>query len=282
MGVRSDPSAMRWLIGHELRRVRLAARRTQAEAGRVLGCTPVKINHLESGRNKQPPDDVVALMRFYGADAADLDRLASLAGRADQGTWWAPFGDVLPNWFKTFVGLEGLARAAFVYVTMTLPGQMQIKDYATAIMEDNLRASRAEVGQVVRARLARQRLTDEAHPLDYHTVVEEGVLHRVVGGPTVMKAQLERLLQLVELDNVTLQIMPTAVAVHDGLDGPFQLLDFAEAQSIGYLEHRSGAVYVQDQDEVEVYNLAAERLAARALSDADSADLIRARIAAMT
>ena len=87
----------RWLIGHELRRTRLYARRTQADAAKTLDCTPVKINHLEIGPNQQQPDEVTALMRLYGADVADVDRLASLAVRADQGTWWAPFSDVLPK-----------------------------------------------------------------------------------------------------------------------------------------------------------------------------------------
>lgn len=282
MAVRNDPSALRWLIGHELRRARLHAQRTQVEAAKTLGCTPAKINYLEIGRNQQHPDEVTALMRLYGSDVADVDRLASLAGRADQGTWWAAFGDALPNWFKTFVGLEGLAQAAFAYSALTLPGQLQTKEYATALLEDNLRVSRAEAGQVVRARLARQRLVNDGSPLRYHTVIEEAVLDRMVGGPEVMRAQLAHLLELGERDNVTLQVMSTAVAVHDGLAGPFMLLDFAEARSIGYLEYPHGAVYIQDQDQVEVYDLVAERLCARALSDADSADLIRARIAAMT
>lgn len=282
MTVRNDPSALRWLIGHELRRTRLYARRTQADAAKTLDCTPAKINHLEIGPNQQQPDEVTALMRLYGADVADVDRLASLAARADQGTWWAPFSDVLPNWFKTFVGLEGLARAMFTYDVMVLEGQLQTKAYATALLEDNLRVSRAEAGQVVRARMARQRVTDEINPLQYHTVIEEGVLHRTVGGPDVMRAQLAHLLKLAERDNVTLQVIPTAVAVHDGLAGSFLLLDFAEARSIGYIEYPHGAVYIQEQDQVEVYNLVAERLSAQALSDADSADVIRARIVALS
>lgn len=282
MPVRHDPSALRWLIGHELRRTRVHAHRTQAEAAKILGCTPAKINYLEIGRNQQQPEEVTALLRFYGADIADVDRLASLAGRADQGTWWAPFSDVLPNWFKTFVGLEGLARGSFVYESLVLDGQLQTREYAAALLEDNVRVSRAEAGQVVRARMARQRLTDDTRPLEYHAVIEECVLDRIVGGPAVMGAQLLRLLELGERDNVTLQVMPTSVAVHDGLAGPFQLLDFGEAQSIGYIEYRDGAVYVQDQDAVEVYDLIAERLSARALSDADSADVIRARIAALS
>lgn len=282
MAVRNDPSALRWLIGHELRRTRLHSQRTQADAAKALGCTPAKINYLEGGRNQQHPDEVRTLLRLYGAEDADIDRLASLAGRADQGTWWAPFGDALPNWFKTFVGLEGLARGAFVYSATILSGQLQTVGYANALLEDNLRVSRAEAASVVRARMARQRLLDDGHPLQYHTVIEEAVLDRLVGGVSAMRSQLAHLLELGERDNVTLQVMPSTVAVHDGLGGEFLLLDFAEARSIAYVEYRNGAIYVQDQKEVEVYNLVAERLSERAMSDVESAGLIRDRIAAMT
>jgi len=283
MTVRHDPSALRWLIGRELRRARLHARRTQADAAKALNCTPARINYLESGRNQQQPDQVGTLLRLYDVPAEDANRLVTLAGRADDGSWFGPFSDALPNWFKTFVGLEGLARATFLYNTVALPGQLQTRDYAAALLTDNLRVSPAEVGPVVRARLSRQRLLDDNDtPLQCHAVIEEAILDRMVGGPMVMRGQLEHLLALVERDNVTLQVLPTSVAVHDGLDGPFVLLDFAEARSIAYIEYRDGAVYVQDQDMVEAYNLVAERLAELALSDADSAEAIRKRMAAMT
>lgn len=282
MTIRNDPSALRWLIGHELRSARVQARRTQADAARELGCSGVKINYMETGRNQQHPDEIAKLLRLYGSDEDVARRLAALAARADQGTWWASFSDALPGWFKTFVGLEGLARGAFCYSTMAVEGQLQTREYATALLVDSVRVSRAEAGQVVRARMARQRLADEVAPLQYHSVIEEAVLHRPVGGAAVLRAQLRHLLDLMERDNVTLQVLPTAVAVHDGLDGPFTLLDFAEARSIGYIEYRNGGVYVQDLAEVEVYNLVAERLSERALSDAESAELVRARMAALT
>ncbi len=282
MAIRNDPSALRWLIGHELRAARLEARKTQAEAARELGCTGVKINYMEVGRTQQQSAEIDVLLRFYGAGADVTRRLASLAGQADQGTWWASHADAVPDWFGTFVGLEGLARGKFTYSTMLLEGQLQTREYAAALLVNSARVSPAEAAGVVRARMARQRLTEDTAPLVYHAVLEEQALLRTVGGRKVMIPQLEHLLELAERDNVTLQVMPTAVAVHDGLEGPFSILDFAEARSIGYVEYRDGAIYVQEPNQVEVYNLVAERLSERALTDADSAALIRARIEALT
>jgi DNA-binding XRE family transcriptional regulator len=274
---RGDPSALRFLIGHDLRASRERAGMTQSVAGKVIGCSHSKIVYLETGKTRQRPDEVTALLRAYGADVAHVDRMASLAGRADQGTWWASFNDVLPNWFKTFVGLEGLATAEFVYKALVLPGQSQTEDYATALLVDNLRVPPMEVQQVVRGRKARQRVADD-EPLRFRTVVEEYALDRIVGGPTVMRAQLRHLLTLMERDNVELHVMPVSTTVHDGLDGEFLFLDFVEAQSIGYIEYPNGAVYVQDQDQVELYALTANRLCTTALSEADSEVLIADRL----
>ncbi|WP_130348021.1 helix-turn-helix domain-containing protein [Herbihabitans rhizosphaerae] len=280
MAQRSDPSALRWLIGTELRQARLRSGRKQAEAGKTIGCTQAKINYLEIGRNQQQPEEVTKLLRFYGCDAAHSDRIASLAGRADQGTWWAAFSDVVPDWLKTFVGLEGLCATEFMYEPLLIPGLLQTQEYAEALLVDHLRVATVDVDRVVNLRMTRQaRLTDEDTPLRFSTVIEETTLHRLVGGPQVMILQLKHLLELSELDNVIMQIMPQSVAVHDGLEGEFTLLDFTEAQSIGYVEFPDGAIYVQDQDQVAAYTKSEERMRAVALSPVDSAELIRKRLA---
>lgn len=97
-----------------------------------------------------------------------------------------------------------------------------------------------------------------------------------------MRAQLEHLLAMMERDNVEVHVMPLSVAVHDGLDGDFLLLDFDQAQSIGYVEYPAGAIYVQDQDQVAVYRLSADRLCAAALSASESVAAITSRIKALT
>ena len=279
---RSDPSALRFLIGHDLRAARERAGLKQVEAAKVLSCSQAKINYLETGKTQQQPDDVAALLRAYGADVEHVDRMASLAARADQDTWWAPFGDVLTNWFKTFIGLEGLAIAEFTYEPLLLPGQVQTPDYAAALLVNNLRVPPMNAPQVVRARMARQRLADDTNPLRLRAVIEEYVLDRIIGGPQVMRAQLEHLLTLMQRGNVELHVMPVTVAVHDGLDGDFILLDFDEAQSIGYIEYPTGASYLQDQDQISAYALAADRLCAAALSVSESAGTIAARIESLT
>lgn len=146
---------------------------TQSEAGVALGCSQAKINYLEVGKTQQKPDQVTTLLRRYGADVEHVDRMASLAARADQSTWWAPFDDVLPNWFKIFVGLEGLAFAEFTYESLLLPGQLQTPEYAAALLVGNLRVPPMDAPQVVRARMARRRITADSAPLRLRAVIEE-------------------------------------------------------------------------------------------------------------
>ena len=278
MADRTDPSALRWLIGHELRAAREQSGTTQTAAARVLGCTHAKINYLEQGKNQQRPDEVTALLHAYGASPTDVERLASLASQADRGTWWAPFADVVPDWLRTFVGLEGLASACFVYEPLLLHGLLQTRAYARALLADPLRVPVVDVERVVELRLARaQRLHDPESPLHYEAVIEETILHRMVGGPAVMAEQLDHLLALSALPTVGIRVMPLAVPVHDGLDGEFTLLDFDTARSIGYVEFQDGAVYVQDPDRIGGYRTAAVRLRAAALSEDASLEVIRSR-----
>lgn len=280
---RSDPSALRWLIGNELRHARGRAGLTQADAAKALGCSQPKITHLESGRNQQQPEEVATLLRHFGCDAAHVDRMATLAGRADHATWWAPFTDVVPDWLKTFMGLEGLAKREFSYEPLLLHGLLQTRQYAAALLVNNLRVATVDVERVVRLRMERQaRLTDEDNPLHFTAMIEEFVLDRLVGGPEVMRGQLEHLLELSERDNISLHVMPLTVAVHDGLDGEFALLDFDDALSIGYVEFPDGAVYVQDQDQVSAYAMSAQRMCAAALSPAESIKAIKTRLARLT
>jgi len=263
---RGDPSALRWLIGTELLNARKKAKVSQKEAGKAAGCSHVTVSYIEAGTTVQEPVRITKLMKRYGSDQADIDRLARLAGSyADKGAWWADFADVVPNWLETFVGLEGLAKSEFVYEPLALPGPVQVEQYAEALLVDHLRVAAADVPQVVALRMARQERLAGDDPLEFVTVIEEAALDRMVGGPEVMRLQLEHLLELEERPNIELLIMPSNVAVHDGLDGEFMLLDFREAQSIAYIEFQDGAVYVQDQNRVKKYDFTRKRLCSRAM-----------------
>lgn len=113
------------------------------------------------------------------------------------------------------------------------------------------------------------------------SVIEEAVLDRVVGTAETMREQLEHLSRLMKYDHIDIRILPTRKYAHAGNVTEFTLLQFAEAQTVGYIEYPTGALYLQDYDGVAVYEMLAEQLLAAALSKSESAELIRSRAAGL-
>ncbi|MGW4114840.1 helix-turn-helix domain-containing protein [Actinosynnema sp. NPDC004786] len=272
----TTPSALRWLIGVELRHHREAARRPMTAAAALLNCAESKISHMESGRYRQSPEDIARLMRFYEADQHAADRLVALAAQDDESTWWAPFADVVPDWLSTFVGLERLADEEFTYEPLVLPGLLQTEEYAAAITAASRRVRPDHAARLVEFRLARQgRLdADAARPLVLTAVVEETALRRPIGSPAVRRAQLEHLLALADQPNIRLHVVPQTVAVHAALAGRFTLLMFSGVRPIGFVELSDGGVYRQKPAEVSAYTMTAESLVSDALDRRATRSLI--------
>jgi len=283
MSGRDDPSAVRWLVGVELARFRQRSGKKINQAATAIDCTPGKIGHMEAGRNHQQPGEVRDLLRFYGADQADIDRLSSLAGSAGEQTWWAPWTEVVPDWLKTFVGLEGLAERSMIYAPLVVPAVLQTEGYALGVTTGHMRVRPDHDERTVALRLERQRrLFVEEKPLQLSVMIEEVVLDRPVGGREVLRAQLEHLLKMIERDTVDLRVLPTAIGAHDALVSPFTVFEFQAAQSIAYVELLNGAVYVQDQDQVRGYTRTIDRLREAALSRERTVEAIRSRLASLT
>jgi transcriptional regulator with XRE-family HTH domain len=272
---RPDPPALRWLIGAELRKYRNKAEQTLADAARHLGVTSGMVGHYENGRYTPRPDQLAMLLRFYGVQRWDVDRLSSLVGRSEQRSWLARWSEVIPDWLRTYLGLEGLTSHMVWYAPLVLPALLQTQAYSIGVTEGSLRVRPDQAERIVRLRMERQqRLVADTDPLRLVALIEESILDRPIGGPNVMYEQLDHLLELSERDNIEILVLPTAIGRHGGLAGQFRVLHFERAQSIGYVEYLDGAVYVQDQEQVAMYTHTAESLRSVALSKAESAHFI--------
>lgn len=270
-----DPVAVRWLVGVALTNFRESAGRTITAAAKHLGCSPGKVGHLESGRNHQQPAEVRSLLEFYGADEDDIERLESLAGQAAQQTWLAEWTDVVPDWLRTFVGLEGLASRSLEYAPLVVPALLQTEGYASGVTAGNIRVRPDHSERMVRLRMRRQgRLTSGQRPLAVTALLEEAVLRRPVGGAEVLRGQLRHLLELGEREHIEIRILPISVGSHDGLVGPFTVLEFPTAQPIGYVELVNGAVLIQDQEQVRGYTRAVSAMSVASLSRQQSHELM--------
>ncbi len=277
--INGHASPLRWLIGTELARYRNEARLTMAEVSARTGISKPKLGHLETGRQQQDPDDIAVLLAAYGAQQRDIDRLTSLTGRADEATWWAPWAQVLPDWLKTFVGLEGIAEREFTFEPTIIPGLLQTQEYAAAVTASSPRVRVDHGERFVGFRMARtRRLTDPDRPLALHAVLTEGALRLAVGTPELRRAQLRHLVELAELPTVKLQVVRPEDGLHSAIAGPFMLLGFESALSICYVELKDWAVYLQDPDQVRTYKMVTDNLQQVALGPEQSVALIQSML----
>jgi len=251
------PTVRRMLVGAQLRRLRIDLRLSRAEAAEAIRASEWKIHRLENGQVRFKERDLVDLLTFYGVTEPDqVEELLALAADANSPGWWQRYGDVLPAWFRNYVDLEAAATLIRTYEGQFIPGLLQTDDYVRALVHGaHLEDSNEEVGRRVRLRMARQTLLTREQPPRLWAVVDEAALRRPVGGPEVMRAQLERLLEASKLPNVTLQIIGFGAGAHPAMGSSFSILRFSDQElpDLVYLEHLTNAVYLDRRPEVERY-----------------------------
>jgi transcriptional regulator with XRE-family HTH domain len=247
-------------LGDELRRLRENAELSTAQAGEVLDCTKGKISRIENGHVPVRSPDLVALMQAYGVEDHQarqrLTALAREANRRRRGSWWLAYDSVLGDTYCDQIAMETICDRMRSFQAQLVPGLLQTVEYARAVTV----ASRAwqtpeEIDQFVHVRLTRQgRLTGDA-PMHFWAVLAEGVLHQQVGGPTVMRAQLEHMAAMAEQPNVTLQVLPFSRGAHPGMFGPYLLLSFPQVASLDLVltETPTGNLWMEQESEVARY-----------------------------
>lgn len=280
MPTRSSPTVKRRRLAAELRKAREASGLTIEEVAEKLEWSSAKISRIENARVSVLPRDVKFLLSTYGhRDTEELwDVLLTLARESRQKGWWHQYGDAIPDWFQIYVGLEAEAISLNCYRPEFVDGLLQTRDYARAVHRASLpNATAEEIEQLVEVRMARQDLliSDDAPHL--WLILNEAVIRRQVGGPAVMREQLERLAEVADLPSVTIQVVPFAAGAHASMDSGFTVLGFPEDTDpkVVYLEYHSGSLYLEKQADVSRYKLIFDHLRAAALPVEASKALIR-------
>lgn len=245
---------------------------TLTEAAPRLQKTKSALGRIETGETVADVHLVRSMMDLYDQydeGMEEMVRAAMVPG------WWAAYG--IKD--RGFIGLETEAQAVLTSQIVYVPGLLQTEDYIRAVFSTGkVKRSTKQFENGVAARLVRQRrLTTKESPLTLDAVVDEGALRRRIGGPDVMRAQLLHLTEAAKLDTVTIQVVPTDVGAHPGLDGHFTILEFQDDEDppMLYAEYPTGAVHVEKQDEVKEARLVFDLVRAAALSPADSVALIQ-------
>ena len=276
VGSSGGPTVLRMLLGGQLRKLREAAGITPERAGYEIRASRSKISRVEHGRVSFKERDVADLLTLYGVtDEAERRRMLNLAQHANSQGWWSRYDDVMPDWFETYVGLEQATSLIRTYELQFVPGLFQTEDYARAVTVLGHRSASAdEVERRVSLRLQRQQVLTrpDATPRVW-AVIDESALRRPLGGREVMRAQLTRLIELGELPQVTLQVMPFDRGGHSAAGGSFSILRFAEPElpDIVYIEQLTGALYLDRLEEADHYREVMNSLSAEAETPAESA-----------
>jgi transcriptional regulator with XRE-family HTH domain len=277
MAAEHSPTVRRRRLALELRRLREAARLTCEEVAEHLECSTSKVSRIETGRVSVSPRDVRDMLDLYGVSAQQGASLVQLARDSRQKGWWHAYSDTIAPRFATYIGLESAASEIGIYEVTLIPGLLQTEDYARAVlMAGTVGGDHDGVERNVELLMARQPLLTSADPPRLWAVLDEAALRRTVGGAGLMRLQLEHLLDLARLPNVAIQVIPFGAGAHPAMGRPFVILAFPERADpdVVYLEDLTSALYVEDVDEVDHYNMFFNHLRATALSFEDSASLI--------
>jgi transcriptional regulator with XRE-family HTH domain len=264
------PTVLRMILGSQLRRLREAAGVTPDQAAWELRASRSKISRMEHGRVRFKDRDVADLLTLYGITDEKLRaRMLASAQDANAPGWWSKYGDLLPDWFEEYLGLEGAASVIRTFELQFVHGLFQTQSYARAVtLLGHKTAPAEEIDRRVSLRIKRQDILASPEPPQVWSVMDESVLRRPVGGRAVMRAQLDRLAEMARLPQVTIQVIPFGGGGHAAAGGSFALLRFAEPElpDIVYIEQLTSALYLDDRQDIDHYREVMNDLSTEALT----------------
>ncbi|MFF3707844.1 helix-turn-helix domain-containing protein [Streptomyces phaeochromogenes] len=272
----SAPTVLRMILGKRLQELRQGAGVSLDDAARALHVKPLTIRRLEKAEVALKTLYVEKLLQTYGAAQQEVDEFVTLAERANEPGWWHAYRDVVPDWFSAYVSLETGAKTLRTYEPHYVTGLLQTYDYARAVLRGGFpNESDEDLGRRVDLRLRRQGLLERPDAPTLWVVMEETVLHRMVGGAEVMREQIERLLEVSELEHVSVDVVPFTAGAHIGACAPFTYFRFEERElpDVVYSEILSASVYLDQRSDVAGHLEAHNRMSLLT-SSADSKALL--------
>ncbi|MBB6346599.1 helix-turn-helix domain-containing protein [Nonomuraea muscovyensis] len=273
-----SPTVRRLRLAQELRLLRERSKLTGGKAAGELGWSASKVSRIEAAKTMPSADDIKALAELYQVDEPKLDELFGLLRDALQRGWWEDYEDSLPEEYTRFLGLEAEATFQRNWEPQVVPGLLQTEDYAREVIlapRGIVRITHSGVRSRVEARMDRQRrVLQRPDPPEMRFVLDESVLTRKFGEPSVMRAQMEHLLEMSLLSHVSVRVL-TMESLHPVNTGAFIHLKFAAFDDVVYLEQLYTANFVEDLARVAGYEAAFEHIRSEALDEDESRVLIQ-------
>jgi transcriptional regulator with XRE-family HTH domain len=258
-----------------LRQARLDAQLTQDQAASALDWSLSKIVRIENGSVRVSITDLRAMLSQYKiTDSARVAELVSMARAARQRPWWRDYRDYATQRYLEFVELEQASAATLNYQPQLVPGLLQTREYATAVISQPGRdVDEERAAGLLEFRMKRQELLKTPEPPTLSFVLDESIAHRQVGGPAVTRDQIHHLIDMARRPNITIQILPFAAGLAPGTQAPFVIVSFPDPADpdVVFLESPRGDTLVaNDETEVSRYRSMFEGLQKTSLSGSDS------------
>jgi transcriptional regulator with XRE-family HTH domain len=274
----TGPTVRRRRLGTELRRLRDASGYKLEEVAAELGVAPSTLSRIETGKAPTKSVYLSQMLDMYGvSEPAQRQVLVDMAREGHRKGWWAAYDDVLPSGFDIYVGLEAETAAIRSYEISVVHGLLQTADYARAVLREMFpRHTAQQIDRLVDLRIERQHRLDDAPPLELWAILDEAVVQRAVGGPAIMRRQLNHLVAEADRPGMTMQVLPFSCGAHAAHQGPFSILAFPDRSDseVAFVESVAGYIYLEKDRDVRARSEAFDRLRAAALSPGASADLI--------
>lgn len=278
------PTLRRRRLAAELRQLRADRRLTLDEVAIAVDLAKSTLSRIETGQLAARPVVVRALLAAYGITGADAEALLRQAREAGRRGWWYAYRDVLPDQYVDYIALETDASAIRQYEPRFVPGLLQTEAYARRVFQAMIPPLAGdEVSRQVAVRARRQQRLSAERPLELSAVIDEAALRRPIGPPDLMAEQIDRIVAVAARQNVTIQVLPSAVGAHPGMLGAFSVITLPDPSGydVVYVEGMGGARFLEEAVEVRHGGLVIERLRALALDpDASLALLADIRAAA--
>ncbi|HEV2779594.1 MAG TPA: helix-turn-helix transcriptional regulator [Actinophytocola sp.] len=261
-------------LAAELRDLRRQAKLNTRDAADRIGISSASLNRSELGTRMPPPEEVSALMVAYAVTGVARERVLALARAANPAGWWETGGNALPKQLPTLITFESQATRITEFQPLVVPGLLQTHAYMRTLMQSG-GIPDDEAEPRVAARAGRQTVLTRKNPPRYTTIMDEAVLRRPFGGRAVMAQQIRRIIELAELPNITVQVIPFDRGGYP-IYGPFVLLQFAKALDIVHLEHKQASGFLDDPGDTAPFQPLTDTLKAAALGPAETSEFLAA------
>jgi transcriptional regulator with XRE-family HTH domain len=253
----SEPTIHRRRLRSDLRKAREAARKTQRDVAAAMDWSLSKLIRIETGQVGITTNDLKALLQHYGiTDPAQVEKYVELARRARERSWWSAYKDVASAQMLAFLSYEASASVVRNFEPQLVPGLLQTSEYAKEVVSATAATDTHRVEELIELRKRRQDMLegDDEFPR-FHFIIDEAVIHRVVGSPSVMRRQLNRLIGAADLDNVTLRIVPFRAGIYPASRVAYSLFEFPDPETdpdMLYIEDPLGELIIQEDSPAEL------------------------------